>query len=181
MYNDLLNGDIRIKRNFLEEKIFIKLKKEIKNLKFKKMYQPIDRYFGNRLLAYPCYDALVPQWRDYFSLRLEDIIKQKINHKTFRIQARKTLSSELKLSPYNKRFGPVHHDHADLAGVFYFEQSYLGGTAFFENHFDPIPDITIGAYSNRLILYNGNRWHAPCADYTFEERYIIAFMVDIIK
>ena len=75
----------------------------------------------------------------------------------------------------------VESDLADLAGVFYFEQSYLGGTAFFENHFDPIPDITIGAYTNRLILYNGNRWHAPCADYTFEERYIIAFMVDIIK
>jgi len=33
-----------------------------------------------------------------------------------------------------------------------------------------VPDIYISAVPNRLVLYSGGIYHAPCFDYTFKER-----------
>ena len=37
------------------------------------------------------------------------------------------------------------------------------------------PDIYVSAYPNRLVIYNGNRLHAPAFDYSFKERHSLAF------
>ena len=58
-----------------------------------------------------------------------------------------------------------------------FDQSFDGGTAFFENRWEQVPDITIGAYPNRLILYYGGRWHAPAFDHTYKERKTLSFFL----
>ena len=63
----------------------------------------------------------------------------------------------------------------------FFEQSYVGGTAFFENQWDKVPDVTYGSWPNRLVLYNGQRNHAACHDYTFEKRYSIILFFNLIE
>ena len=88
--------------------------------------------------------------------------------------------SELQQSPQSfDKYGFVHKDCPDgepaLAGMMYFDQSFDGGTAFFANQMDKIPDIYISAYPNRLVLYHGNRFHAPAIDYTFKERLTLTF------
>ena len=82
---------------------------------------------------------------------------------------------EVKKSAAKEKYGIVHRDtDVEFAFVFQFVQSFNAGTAFFENFNDKLPDIEISAYRNRLILYNAQRWHAPCTDFTFKERYIIS-------
>ena len=61
----------------------------------------------------------------------------------------------------------------------HFDQSYEGGTAFFEHYWDKIPDIYIGAYPNRLLLYSSNRWHCPSFDFSYKERDSLAFFLTV--
>ena len=143
--NNISNGSIHIERNFLEDKLFNKMSKEISKLKYKAGYQPHDRYFGNRFQAYP----------------------------------RKMIAEELLKSKTNTPYGIVHQDNVNqFAAILFFHQSTSGGTAFFEYEDDKYPDIQIGAYPNRLIIYSAKRNHAPCNDFTFEETYKLNIFFD---
>ena len=57
----------------------------------------------------------------------------------------------------------------------YFDQAYNGGTAFFFNQMEKVPDIYVSAVPNRLVLYSGGIYHAPCFDYTYKERHTLSF------
>ena len=111
-------------------------------------------------------------------------IISKADISSLKVIARKTLMSEVKKSKAHGKYGFVHRDIDDkqeqlIAGMLYFDQSFDGGTAFFENHWDKTPDIYVSAYPDRLILYHGHRWHAPAFDYTFEERKTLSFFATI--
>ena len=82
------------------------------------------------------------------------------------------ITEELLKSKTNTPYGLVHHDSDNqFAAVLPFYQSNSGGTAFFEYQSDKYPDIQIGAYPNRLIIYDAGRFHAACNDFTFKETY----------
>ena len=72
-------------------------------------------------------------------------------------------------------------DTAEFAGVFQFVQSFDGGTAFFENAGDKVPDIEVSAYPNRLTMYSGGRLHTNCTDFTFEERIVVLVFIKTEK
>ena len=132
--------------------------------------------------AFPCYEANYDQLKDTIINKLEGVLKADIS--SLNVLARKTLMSEVKKSKSYGKYGFVHRDIDDkqeqlIAGMMNFDQSFDGGTAFFENHWDKIPDIYVSAYPNRMILYHGHRWHAPAFDYTFEERKTLSFFATI--
>tara|TARA_B100001964_G_C13966337_1_gene479909 strand:+ start:136 stop:693 length:558 start_codon:yes stop_codon:yes gene_type:complete len=178
MINYINRGGISIHPDFFGGDQFDSIKSDLLNLDYKKVHQPHGDYYGNRLQAYPCYEADYNKENDYVIEGIEDILKIKIIK--FKALARKTLMSELQQSPQSfDKYGFVHKDCPDgepaLAGMMYFDQAFDGGTAFFANQMDKIPDIYISAYPNRLVLYHGNRFHAPAIDYTFKERLTLTF------
>ena len=102
----------------------------------------------------------------------------------WRCRIRLTLTSELKKSVQfqhsnSRSVGSVHHDTKDFAGVIPFDQSFTGGTAFYENQWDKAPDIIYGSWPNRLVLYNGKRNHTACHDFTFENRYVLVIFFNV--
>lgn len=183
MFEYIMKGGISIHPNFFGEDQFDRIKAELNSphyLTYKTHYQP-DTYYGNRLQAYPCYESYYGKENEYCINKLEDILKVKIID--FNSVARRTILDEIKQSKQN--FGKYGFTHRDvdfkdldrpmMAGMMYFDQSFEGGTAFFENHWDKVPDIYVSAYPNRLVLYHGGRWHAPALDYTFKERVTLSF------
>ena len=181
MVDYLLSGGIYIKPSFFSMKDFTKINTDLKELKYNQTYQP-DTYYGNRLQAFPCYEANYDELKDTIINKLEGVLRADIS--SLNVLARKTLMSEVKKSKSYGKYGFVHRDIDDkqeqlIAGMMYFDQSFDGGTAFFENHWDKIPDIYVSAYPNRMILYHGHRWHAPAFDYTFEERKTLSFFATI--
>ena len=178
LYEHILNGSIHIERNFLEPKLYDKMFKEMSKLKYKACYQPSAKYFGNRFQAYPTNE--VDHWNKY-----KDIIVKKIENllgckiKDVKLKFRKMITKELLKSKTNTPYGLIHHDpHNQFAAVLSFYQSNSGGTAFFEYISDKYPDIQIGAYPNRLIIYNAQRHHSPCNDFTFKETYKLNIFFD---
>ena len=171
LYEHILNGSIHIERNFLENKLYNKISKEILKLKYKACYQPGLEYFGNRFQAYPVNEF--DYWNKYKDLlvkKIENLLECKI--KNVKIKIRKMITKELLKSKTDTPYGMVHQDvRNQFAAVMPFYQSNSGGTAFFEHIFDKYPDIQIGAYPNRLIIYNAQRNHAACNDFTFKETY----------
>ena len=178
LYEHILNGSIHIERNFLEPKLYDKMFKEMSKLKYKACYQPSAKYFGNRFQAYPTNE--VDHWNKY-----KDIVAQKIENllgckiKNVGLKFRKMITEELLKSKTDTTYGIVHHDpDHQFAAVLSFYQSNSGGTAFFEYISDKYPDIQIGAYPNRLIIYNAQRHHSPCNDFTFKETYKLNIFFD---
>ena len=47
--------------------------------------------------------------------------------------------------------------------------------------FDKYPDIQIGAYPNRLIIYNATRFHAACNDFSFKETYKLNIFFNLLQ
>jgi hypothetical protein len=166
-------GGFYIKSDFFDMKDFNYIKENISKLEYIPKYQPHGSYYGNRFQAYPCYEA---KNSDYFNNLFLNKFNQIFNRKPKDLECiiRKILTSELKMSKVNTGMGIVHSDTKSYATLMYFDQTTSGGTAFFENSWDKYPDITIGAYPNRLVAYNGRRPHAPMQDFSYEERYIIA-------
>ena len=175
MYKHLKQGSFHLHRNFLYPKVFRKLRSVLSTFKYKATYQPHRLYYGNRFQAYPCYEFHFHTYDHIFIPQLESIIKKKIDKKSFVCTMRKTIMEELKRSKVNTAYGNIHKDDEELAAVLYFDQTSSGGTVFFEHDLDKYPDISVGAYPNRLILYNAQRWHASSADYTFKERHVLLF------
>ena len=178
LYEHILNGSIHIQRNFLEPKLYNKMLKEIPKLKYKAGYQPDSEYFGNRFQAYPTNE--LDYWNKYKDIvvkKIENLLGCKI--KNVNLKLRKVITEELLKSKTNTPYGIVHQDDENqFAAVMPFYQSNSGGTAFFEYISDKYPDIQIGAYPNRLIIYNAQRNHSPCNDFTFKETYKLNIFFD---
>jgi len=182
MYDYLTSGGVYIKPNFFNADDFLQMRDGLNELKYEQTYQPSGVYYGNRLQAFPCYEADYEKHKDIIINSLQGVLNRDITD--IKVLARKTLMSEVKKSKSYGKYGFIHRDVDDnnkslIAGMMYFDQSYDGGTAFFENHWDKTPDIYVSAYPNRLILYHGHRWHAPAIDYTFEERKTLSFFATI--
>ena len=178
LYEHILNGSIHIERNFLEPKLYDKMFKEMSKLKYTARCQPGALYFGNRFQAYPTNE--VDHWNKYKDIgakKIEDLLGCKI--KNVKLKARKMITEELLKSKTDTTYGIVHHDpDHQFAAVLSFYQSNSGGTAFFEYISDKYPDIQIGAYPNRLIIYNAKRNHSPCNDFTFKETHKLNVFFD---
>ena len=184
MILDLIrNGSIITVPNFLNNYEELDIKKE--SYEYEAVYQPGKQLYGNRFQAHPCYET---PFFEVYDKALSDSLKQQIEtfvgHSVidFASRIRLSLSSELEKSNafLNKDFGFVHQDDSyQYAGVLPFDQSFTGGTAFFEYEWDKIPDIRYGAWPNRLILYNGLRNHAACHDFTFEKRYALVIFFNV--
>ena len=181
MLDYLLSGGIYIKPSFFSMKDFTKINTDLKELKYNQTYQP-DTYYGNRLQAFPCYEANYDELKDTIINKLEGVLRADIS--SLNVLARKTLMSEVKKSKSYGKYGFVHRDYAAddpqwqeplLAGMLYFDQSYDCGTAFFHNQMEKEPDSYVSAFPNRLVLYHGGRFHANCFDYTMEERITLSF------
>ena len=109
--------------------------------------------------------------------KMEDLIGCKM--KKVGLMVRKMIAEELLKSKTNTPYGIVHQDTVNqFAAILFFHQSSSGGTAFFEYGDDKYPDIQIGAYPNRLIIYSAKRNHAPCNDFTFKETYKLNIFFD---
>ena len=147
------------------------------------MYQPCAHY-GNRFQAQPTWET---EELNKIDLHMFESIKDQIQKlftekiTKFKCRIRLTLTSELKKSVQfkNNHMGFVHHDTTQFAGIIPFDQSFEGGTAFFENEWDKVPDIVYGSWPNRLILYNAQRNHAACHDFTFEKRYCLLIFFNL--
>jgi hypothetical protein len=181
MYNHLKKGSFHLHLNFLERKLFEKLKSDLPTLKYKATYQPHNTYYGNRFQSYPCYELKFPTHNHIIIPKLEAILQEKIDKKSFECIMRKTIIEEVQRSKVNTVYGTIHTDTSELAAVLYFDQTTSGGTVFFEQHWDKHPDVSVGAYPNRLILYNAQRWHTTATDFTFKERYVLAMFFNTEK
>ena len=190
MKNFLYKGDIHIHPNFLSDDIYKDVLKKLNKLKWNETYQPNggvltknnSSSYGNRYQACPTYEYLFKYHQNYIQEKFEKLLGEKIIE--YKCIARKIITEELKKSQCKGRYGFIHRDIEDkylnapvFAAVMYFDQSFDGGTAFFENRWEQVPDITIGAYPNRLILYYGGRWHAPAFDHTYKERKTLSFFL----
>jgi hypothetical protein len=188
MIDYILNGGISIHPAFFENKQFDKINSDMHNLTYIKGHQP-QTYYGNRLQAYPVYESHYDKETEYITNKLEVILQTKVVR--FTALARKTLMSEVQQSSQGfEKYGFIHTDTGEgqnlggrslIAGMMYFDQSFDGGTAFFNNYWEKVPDIYVSAYPNRLLLYDGGRWHSPALDYTFEERLTLSFFFTIEK
>ena len=178
LYEHILNGSIHIQRNFLEPKLYTKMFKEIHKLKYKAGYQPGGLYFGNRFQAYPTNE--IDPWNKYKDIvvkKIEDLLGCKI--KNVHLKLRKIITKELLKSKVNTPYGLVHQDLINqFVAILPFYQSNSGGTAFYEYGSDKYPDIQIGAYPNRLIIYDAHRNHSACNDFTFKETYKLNIFFD---
>ena len=184
MYDYILNGGLYIKPDFFDVKDFLTMKDDLDELEYNKTYQPSGVYYGNRLQAFPCYELSYNKFKNKTLNILNHILKEDITD--LNIFARKTIMSEVRQSKSYDKYGFIHRDVNEnekplIAGMMYFDQSNDGGTAFFRNHWDKVPDINIGAFPNRMIMYSGHRWHAPSIDYTFEERKTLSFFITTDK
>ena len=191
----LRNGSIFICPNFLPFDVFEEFFNKAKDYPYTEGYQPAGTYYGNRFQAYPVYETkdlsiIDSRFFDLFRNGIQDILENKIIR--FHCCIRKTITEELKMSKVNTKYGIIHSDYeanlktnpsasggdiAEFAGVFQFVQSFDGGTAFFENTWDKVPDIEVSAYPNRLTMYSSGRLHTNCTDFTFEERMVVLVFI----
>ena len=201
MIDYILNKGISQHWNFLPPEKFDSIKKDVESLDFKASYQPYTNTYGNRFQAFPCYESYYFKENPYMKSRLEDMLQTKITE--FKALARKIVLDEIRVSPQNfGKYGLVHKDttyktsipnagqtgqpqgqnlvdRPMIAGMMYFDQAYNGGTAFFFNQMERVPDIYVSAVPNRLVLYSGGIYHAPCFDYTFKERLTLSIFFKV--
>lgn len=170
VYEQLINGSIHIERNFLPKNTYEQMFDDIQKLKYDACHQPHSQYFGNRFQGYPVYEAVFDKYNPIILSKIENLVECKITYTHTKV--RKVLASEVSKSKYDVPYGPVHIDHqTNFAAILPFYHSVSGGTAFFEYDSDKYPDISIGAYPNRLIIFNSKRFHAPCTDLTYDVSY----------
>ena len=201
MIDYILKNGISQHWNFFPQEKYQKIEKDLKELDYKATYQPSTNTYGNRLQAFPCYENYYYDENAYMKSRLEDLLKTKITE--FKSLARKTVLDEIRVSPQNfGKYGLIHRDttyqtsipnagragdvqgqnvvdRPMIAGMMYFDQAYNGGTAFFFNQMENVPDIYVSAVPNRLVLYSGGIYHAPCFDYTFKERLTLSIFFKV--
>ena len=175
MIDYILKGGISQHLDFFTPEKFMSVKRDLENLDYKESHQPFTNTYGNRMQAFPCYESKYIKEDKYIISRLENILQTKVTQ--FKTLARKIVLDEIKQSAQEfGKYGLIHRDTSLqdkeplIAGMMYFDQAYNGGTAFFHNQMERVPDIYVSAVPNRLVLYSGGIYHAPCFDYTFKER-----------
>lgn len=178
MINSILNGNIHIETNFFDDTTYNSILKKIPTIKTKSTFQPSGKFYGNRMQAMPCYESVFTFQSKFIINKIQKLLKIKIDN--YECKYRKIKTDELKQSQCLDRYGFIHVDGGKpetiyLAAIMHLDQSYDGGTAFFEYPWDKKPDIYISAYPNRLIIYNANRFHAPSFDFSYKERHSLAF------
>ena len=181
MINSILNGNIHIETNFFDDTTYNSILKKIPTIKTKRTFQPSGKFYGNRMQAMPCYESVFTFQSKFIINKIQKLLKIKIDN--YECKYRKIKTDELKQSQCLDRYGFIHVDGGKpetiyLAAIMHLDQSYDGGTAFFEYPWDKKPDIYISAYPNRLIIYNANRFHAPSFDYSYNERHSLAFFFE---
>ena len=187
MLNYVMGGGVLTSMNFFTPEKFESIKQDLKTLNWEPTHQPLKMEYGNRFQGMPCYQTVYDKENDYIIKGIEEILNNPI--KDFNMIARKILISEIKASTQDfSKYGFVHRDYPNdspqdplIAGMMYFDQSYAGGTAFFHNQMEKAPDQYVSAFPNRLVLYNGGRYHANCFDYTMEERVTFSFFFKLKK
>ena len=141
---------------------------DLTQVNYSTCYQPSETLYYNRMEAYPTHEYLYNKYNEFIINRLTEMVGCQIND--FSSFSRKLIRDELKKSPQgNGKYGLVHKDSMDFAGVLSLDQSVNNGTAFYEYEFHRAPNIEVGAYPNRLLLYSGNRFHSTCYDFNLEE------------
>jgi hypothetical protein len=175
-------GTIYTLCNFLD--VYDELDARKENYEYEETYQPVVYSYGSRFHAYPCYETeplelVDAEMNNIIQSKVQELFSEKIID--WQCRVRLSLSSEMKQSGAFKggNYGFVHIDPYKFAGVLPFDQSPTGGTAFFEYHWDKVPDMTHGTYPNRLILYNGKRWHAAGQDFNIEKRYVLPLFFNL--
>lgn len=180
------SGSIITQTGFLEN--YAELYEKLEKYHYDETYQPSSVYYGNR------FQSPLPCWETDYLVNCDSDMNEKIESQVQKLFAkpiidwhcriRLTITDELKQSVHLKHggsnsIGSVHHDAYDYAGVLPFEQSYTGGTAFYENNWDKAPDIIYGSWPNRLVLYKGKRNHAACHDFTYDKRYMLVLFFNL--
>ena len=179
--NSLLNGNIHIETNFFHNSTYESILKKISTVKTKKTYQPSNIKYGNRMQAMPCYESVFNFQNKFIINKIQKLLNIEIQN--YRCTYRKIIIEELKKSQCLDKYGFTHTDGGGekipyLAAIMHLDQSYDGGTVFFQYPWDKKPDIYISAIPNRLIIYNANRFHAPSFDYSYNERHSLAFFFE---
>ena len=64
MYDYLTSGGVYIKPNFFNADDFLQMRDGLNELKYEQTYQPSGVYYGNRLQAFPCYEADYEKHKD---------------------------------------------------------------------------------------------------------------------
>ena len=62
-----------------------------------------------------------------------------------------------------------------FGSVLYINTNDKEGTLFFKDDKDPVPEETVHAKKDRLLIFQGDRWHAPLHDFTQRYRIVIVF------
>ena len=191
IHSIIKNRSVYVHNNYFSPLMFEVLKRKMRKFNYFPTCLPEGfKWYGNRFQGYPCYDCYdlsinmvgTPKGqrlRNYLKRKLEKDFDLKI--KRFWVTMRYTKTDELKQSASTLEGCSLIHadavikDTCEMAGVFYFDQSYFAGTAFFRTLTCKIPDIKITSEPNRLILYNVESFHAAYHDFTFDQRNVMVF------
>jgi len=178
----ITHGGFYIDHEFLPETQYKILNENFYNYKFEDTYQPSGIDYGNRMQAYPVYDTddlcnIDPNLDLLIKNTVQSLMGIEID--SWQANLRYIVSEEILNSKQNNRYGIKHTDRTQYAGVMYFEQTTTGGTAFFRTPLDNEPDIEIGSNENRCIIFNGQMFHAPSHDFSYDRRKSLVFFFNI--
>ena len=169
LFEAIQRGAIHIEDKFFPSEIYKDIFYDLMQVNYNACYQPSETLYYNRLEAYPSHEYFYNKYNEFIINKLSELLGCQI--KDFNSFSRRLIADELKKSPQgNGKYGLVHKDGMDFAGVLSLDQSVNNGTAFYEHEFHRAPNMEIGAYPNRLILYSGYRFHSTCYDFNLKER-----------
>ena len=194
----LREGSILIKPDFFTPEQFKEFKRRVENdYEYVPTYQPailplsINRLSSveiaafkakHRFEAHPCWETLPLKDSDpeFYNIIVDKHKEYLSDIKFYGVNCfvRKALTEEIKKSYLNSEYIHPHTDKSDFASVVYFEeQGFNNGLAFFEEGEDKIPDMKISSQSNRLLLYDAKKRHSACSDFKFNVRYVLATFI----
>ena len=196
----LREGSILIKPDFFTPEQFKELKNRVENkYEYVPTYQPaklppsikrLSEYekavykAEHRFEAHPCWETLPlktvdPEFYNIIVDKHQEYLSD-IKFHSVNCFVRKALTKEVKKSYLNSEYIHLHRDKADFASVVYFEeQGFNNGLAFFDSTEDKIPDMKISSQSNRLLLYDAQKIHTACTDFMFDVRYVLATFISV--
>lgn len=178
LHEAIKRGALHIEDNFFTPEIFKEIQHDLVYQKgsFIPTFQPFDDAHYNRFAAYPCHEFI---WKKYDKYAIEKItFLLGCSIKNYNSFFRRTLTEDLKKAPQvNQKYGLVHYDDNDFAGVLYFDDSVNSGTAFYNKWYERHPYTEIGAFPNRCVLYDGRRYHSCCSDFNLKAstKYLMFF------
>ena len=83
MIDYITNNGISQHWNFFPQEKYQKIERDLKSLDYKASHQPATNTYGNRLQAYPCYEAEYNKHNSYIINKLSSIGFKKITLNTF--------------------------------------------------------------------------------------------------